>query len=71
MKYQVGVKIYNSFEVEASSEQEAEDLVRELDVHKTLIDCDYNICYIDEIKQTENLINTESRDRAIEGKGWY
>ena len=71
MKYQVGVKIYNSFEVEANSEQEAEEKVRELDVHKTLMDCDYNICYIDEIKQTEKLSNTESRDRAIQGKGWY
>ena len=26
-KYQVGVKIYNSFEVEASSEEEAEEIV--------------------------------------------
>lgn len=49
-KYQVGVKIYNSFEVEASSEEEAEEKVRELDVYKTLMDCDYNITYVDEIK---------------------
>jgi len=49
-KYQVGVKIYNSFEVEANSEEEAEQKIRELDVHKTLMDCDYNICYVDEIK---------------------
>jgi len=50
-KYQVGVKIYNSFEVEASSEEEAEEKVRELDVYKTLMDCDYNITYVDEIKE--------------------
>jgi hypothetical protein len=49
-KYQVGVKIYNSFEVEASSEEEAEEKVRELDVYATLMDCDYNITYVDEIK---------------------
>ena len=49
-KYQVGVKIYNSFEVEANSEEEAEEKVRELDVYKTLMDCDYNITYVDEIK---------------------
>ena len=42
-KYQVGVKIFNSFEVEADSEEEAEQKVRELDVYKTLMDCDFNI----------------------------
>ena len=51
MKYQVGVKIFNSFEVEAESEEEAEQKVRELDVYKTLMDCDFNICYVDEIKE--------------------
>jgi len=50
MKYQVGVKIYNSFEVEADSEEEAEEKVRELDVYATLRECDFNICYVDEIK---------------------
>lgn len=47
--YQVGITIYNSFEVEASSEEEAEQKVRELDVYETLDDCDYNIGYVDEI----------------------
>ena len=50
MKYNVGIKIYNSFEVEANSEEEAEEKVRELDVYKTLDDCDYNITYVDEVK---------------------
>jgi hypothetical protein len=49
-KYQVGVKIFNTFEVEASSEEDAEEKVRELDVYKTLMDCDFNITYVDEIK---------------------
>ena len=49
-KYQVGVKIYNSFEVEANSEEEAEEKVRELDVYATLRECDFNIYYVDEIK---------------------
>ena len=53
MKYQVGVKIFNSFDVEADSEEEAEQKVRELDVYKTLMDCDFNICYVDEIKSSE------------------
>ena len=52
MKYQVGVKIYNSFEVEANSEEEAEEKVRELDVYATLRECDFNICYVDEIKES-------------------
>ena len=49
-KYQVGVKIFNTFEVEANSEEDAEEKVRELDVYKTLMDCDFNITYVDEIK---------------------
>ena len=53
MKYQVGVKIYNSFEVEADSEEEAEEKVRELDVYATLNECDFNICYVDEIKSSQ------------------
>ena len=50
MKYQVGVKIYNSFEIEADSEEEAEQKVRELDVYETLDDCDFNITYVDQIR---------------------
>tara|TARA_R100000664_G_C2700498_1_gene101012 strand:+ start:487 stop:723 length:237 start_codon:yes stop_codon:yes gene_type:complete len=50
MKYQVGVKIFNSFEVEADSEEEAEQKVRELDVYKTLMDCDFNITYVDQVR---------------------
>jgi len=50
-KYQVGITIYNSFEVEANSEEEAEELARELDVYQTLDDADYNITYVDEIKE--------------------
>ena len=50
MKYQVGIKIYNSFEIEANSEEEAEGKVRELDVYQTLDDCDFNITYVDKIR---------------------
>tara|TARA_Y100000361_G_scaffold70498_1_gene62317 strand:- start:728 stop:958 length:231 start_codon:yes stop_codon:yes gene_type:complete len=50
MKYQVGIKIYNSFEVDAESEEEAEQIVRELSIESTLRDCDFNIDYVDEIK---------------------
>tara|TARA_B100000029_G_scaffold293293_1_gene286811 strand:+ start:2910 stop:3149 length:240 start_codon:yes stop_codon:yes gene_type:complete len=70
MKYQVGVKIFNSFEVEADSEEEAEQKVRELDVYKTLMDCDYNITYVDEIKSSEkqmllNKVFVPMTDRII------
>jgi hypothetical protein len=53
MKYQVGIKIYNSFEVEADSEEDAEMQVRELDVYRTLMDCDFNITHVDEIKKRD------------------
>ena len=53
MRYQVGIKIFNSFEVEANSEEEAEEKVRELDVYETLDDCDFNITYVDEIKKRD------------------
>jgi hypothetical protein len=46
-KYQVGVTIHNSFVVDALNEEEAELKVRELDVHDTLKDCDFNIGYVD------------------------
>ena len=50
MKYRVGIKIYNSFEIEDNSEEEAEEKVRELDVYQTLDDCDFNITYVDKIR---------------------
>tara|TARA_R110002051_G_scaffold112472_1_gene185215 strand:+ start:46 stop:264 length:219 start_codon:yes stop_codon:yes gene_type:complete len=53
MKYMVGIKIYNSFEVEANSEEEAEEIVRELSIESTLRDSDYNITYVDEIKKRD------------------
>ena len=48
-KYYVGLTIYNTFEVEADSESEAEEKVRDLSVHATLDEADYNITYVDEI----------------------
>jgi hypothetical protein len=51
MKYLVGITIYNCFEIEADSEEEAEEQARELDVYQTLDDADYNITYVDEIKE--------------------
>lgn len=54
-KYKVGVKIYNSFEVEADSEDEAEQKVREMDLYDTFEHCDYNICYVDEVLDSVKL----------------
>ena len=53
MKYQVGVKIYNSFEVDADSEEDAEIQVREMDLYDTFSDCDYNIVYVDKIAERD------------------
>jgi len=54
-KYKVGVKIYNSFEVEADSEEDAEMKVREMDLYDTFEHCDYNICYVDEVLDSVKL----------------
>ena len=53
MKYMVGVKIYNCFEVDADSVEEAEIQVREMDLYDTFADCDYNITYVDEITERD------------------
>tara|TARA_R110000764_G_scaffold49075_1_gene108694 strand:- start:290 stop:481 length:192 start_codon:yes stop_codon:yes gene_type:complete len=50
-KYYVGLTIHNTFEVEAESEYEAEEKVRELSVYATLDEADYNITYVDELKE--------------------
>jgi hypothetical protein len=62
-KYQVGIQIYNSFEVEANSEEEAEEIVRELSIESTLRDSDYNITYVDEIKSS--MQSSDEREKAI------
>ncbi len=50
-KYYVGLTIHNVFEVEAASEDEAEEKVRDLSIEDTLDDADYNITYVDERKE--------------------
>ena len=67
-KYKVGVKIYNSFEVEAESEEDAEMQVRELDVYRTLMDCDFNITHVDEVKG-RNITNEMSQDLLAQARG--
>ena len=62
-KYQVGIQIYNSFEVEANSKEEAEEIVRELSIESTLRDSDYNITYVDEIKSS--MQSSDEREKAI------
>jgi hypothetical protein len=46
-EYCVGIKIINCFYVDAESQEEAEEIVREYDPYKTLNDCDFNIEYAD------------------------
>tara|TARA_Y100000401_G_scaffold6967_1_gene4786 strand:+ start:483 stop:644 length:162 start_codon:yes stop_codon:yes gene_type:complete len=50
MRYQVGITIHNSFEVEADSKEQAEDKVREYTDDKILGDSDFTVTYTDEIK---------------------
>ena len=59
MYYKVGIIIYNTFNVEAESEEEAEEQVRELDVYKTLQDSEFNIAYVDPIENEESTKPTQ------------
>ena len=47
MRYQVGITIHNSFEVEADSKEEAQNKVRDYCNDTILTDCDFNISYAD------------------------
>ena len=47
-KYLVGVTIYNSFEVEADSPEEAKSVVSDMDNDEILQDSDFNITYADD-----------------------
>jgi len=50
-RYYVGLTIHNTFEVEASSREEAEEKVRDLSIEDTLWDADYSITYVDELRE--------------------
>ena len=50
-KYYIGVSIPNVYEVEANNKEQAEDIVRNYSNKELLDDCDFNINYIDEIKE--------------------
>jgi predicted metal-dependent TIM-barrel fold hydrolase len=51
-EYYVGITIYNSYCVTAESEEEAEDIVRDMDDAKLLDNSDFNVNYIDEAPST-------------------
>ena len=48
-KYYVGLTIYNTFEVEADNEEQAQEKVLNLSINETLDDADYNITYVEEM----------------------
>ena len=48
--YSVGVTMHNSFYVEASSEDEARQIVQDMEATDLLYDVDFNITYIDKEK---------------------
>jgi hypothetical protein len=50
-KYYVGLTIHNTFVVKASGRQDAEEKVRNLSIEDTLDDADYEITYVDELKE--------------------
>jgi len=53
-KYYVGLSIHNVFEVEAESDFAAEEKVRNLSITDTLDDAEYNITYVEYIKECDN-----------------
>jgi len=55
MRYQIGITIYNTFEVEADSEEEAQNKVRDYCNDAILNDCDFNVTYADEIIHTDEI----------------
>ena len=59
MKYQIGITIYNTFEVEADSKEEAQNKVRDYCNEAILTDCDFNISYSDEIINTDEIKEDE------------
>ena len=50
-EYIVGVTMLECFTVTAESEEEAEDIVRDMDDDKLLDNSDFNINYVDEVPQ--------------------
>ena len=52
-KYYVGLTIQNTFEIDADSEFEAEEKVRDLSVYATVDEAEYTITYVDEIKDAD------------------
>ena len=52
-KYYIGVSILNCYEVDAKDKEEAEDIVRNYSDKELLDDSDFNINYVDEIKNNE------------------
>ena len=49
MKYNVYMTIYNCYEIEAESEKEAEEIVRDLGVYATLKGANYEIEDVEEV----------------------
>tara|TARA_B100000029_G_scaffold119568_1_gene112924 strand:- start:42 stop:203 length:162 start_codon:yes stop_codon:yes gene_type:complete len=51
MKYKAYMTIYNSFEIEADNEEQAEQIVRDLGVYETLDGADFNITEVELLKE--------------------
>ena len=50
-EYYVGITICNSYCVTAEDEEQAEDIVREMDDRKLLDHSEFNVNYVDEVPQ--------------------
>jgi len=52
--YHVGVTMYNSFCIEADTEDEARQKVKDMEAVDILYDVDFNITYTDKEKENNN-----------------
>ena len=59
-KYYIGVSILNVYEVQAKNKEQAEEIVRNYSNEELLDDSDFNVNYIDEIKEWVKKIKKQS-----------
>jgi hypothetical protein len=66
MKYIVYITIHNSFDVEAKSEEEASQKVRELGVYQTLRDCDFNVTEVEKLEENGSIHSSSTSSMEVE-----
>ena len=58
-KYQIGLKIYSTQEVEAESKEEAKKIIQSMDRAKIISDSELTIDYIERIQENADFFEVE------------